>query len=139
LPPSSACLAQPAPFPSSQWTLQYHQEKPSAIIAGCGVYNSAANCDPVVTTAIRLESVCSSAGRLRPDLDRITQNMSLGHILPGHVLVHFAISHRPIAFSQISLLRLSHSDHHHTTAISCHLPPTASYCLPRDCVAFLTA
>ena len=30
-----------------------HQEIPSAIIAGCGVYNWAANCDLVVTTAIR--------------------------------------------------------------------------------------
>jgi hypothetical protein len=31
-----------------------HQEKRSVIIVGCGVYNWAANCDPVVTTAIRL-------------------------------------------------------------------------------------
>ena len=42
-----------------------HQEIPSAVIVGCGVYNWAANCDPAVTNAIRLESVCSSAGRLR--------------------------------------------------------------------------
>jgi len=44
------------------------------------------------------------SGRLRPDLDRITQNMSPGQIPPGHVLVHFC---RVIAFSRISLLRLS--------------------------------
>src|SRR6267154_3829122 len=29
------------------------------------------------------------------------------------MLVHFVISHRPIAFSQVLLLRLSHSNHHH--------------------------
>jgi hypothetical protein len=44
-----------------------HQENPSAIIVGCRVYNWVANSDLVVTTAIQWESVCSSAGRLRPD------------------------------------------------------------------------
>ena len=54
-PPLHAWLS--LPFRSCRLLL--HQENLSGIIASCGVYNWAANCDAVVTTAIQLESVCS--------------------------------------------------------------------------------
>jgi len=79
-----------------------------------------------ITTAIPLQSVCS----LADDCNRITQNMCPGQILLDHMLVHCVISHCLIAFIHTSFI---------ASSLSPHFPPIASYCLPRDCVAFLTA
>jgi len=56
---------------------------------------------------MRFQSNCSCYNLPAVSAGRIIQNMSPGQIPPGHMLVHFVISHHSIAFSQVSLLRLS--------------------------------
>jgi len=99
-----------------------HQENPSAIIAGCGVYNWAANCNPVVTTAIWLESVCSSAGRLRPDHTKYELGLNSARSRVG--------SFRDFSSSdRVSLLPLSHHHLLPSPPYSSTFPVTVSHSL----------
>ena len=87
---------------NNEWQTDFHQENLSAIIAGCRVYNWAANCDAVVKTAIWLESVYSFSWMDDTKCARVK----------FHPVTCWFISWFLIIFSHISLLRFSHSNHH---------------------------